>query len=597
MRPPILVLTGASNRFGGYLAELLRIEGLNWFDVQDVASLRPGAALPPLVLATASEMDDRTAAFLAAYVQRGGRLLAARPAPSLMQALGLPPAQPLPPAWSSGYVMLNPASPVVARLPWIENGVQYLGSAVALPSDRAEPLASPEALGWLAPYPGQPARYPAAIARAVGAGRVVLYAFDPAESAIHQQQGRPEQASTGAFPDFDGDGTFRPNDLFLGQLDPALRDVPQADLQRTLLLRAIEWLSQDRPLPRLWRFPDNAPAAALVDGDSDNMARDDLHLALETCDRYQAPFATLLKPEHIELVEPVEERQARQRGHRFGIHPWAGPQPGVDALRAVVEQDSAQFAARYNYRPRITRSHWVVWTGWVDHAHTLQGAGIQLDTNFTAGWGFKGGYVNGTGLPVRFAGEEGQVLDVFEQSTISGDDSWLLPKGGRPALTLADAIARSCEQIDAAVERYHTVVHPYFHPVLLKGGRAIPYPTLPWLETFLAHARHRHIPFLDAEQWLDWNQARRTVELVDLNYPDSGREMHCSLQASETLERMTLLVPLPADTADAALSLDGQPLNADTLGHALITTRHGRPYAALTCSLRAGDVRHLALRW
>ena len=30
--------------------------------------------------------------------------------------------------------------------------------------------------------------------------------------------------------------------------------------------------------------------------------------------------------------------------------------------------------------------------------HGLQAAGIELDANFTAGWGFKGGYVNGTGL-------------------------------------------------------------------------------------------------------------------------------------------------------------------------------------------------------
>jgi len=581
MRPPILLLADpdSPNRFAGYLEEMLRMEGIAWLEV--TRDLESDQALPPLVMVTAMYLPDDVAERLAAYVRGGGALLSARPAANLTRALGLPPARLLPEEWSSRYVLLDPGSEMVAGLPWAEGGVQFMGRPTALLPDAGEDAyTAPGVVAWIAPFPGQRSRFPAVTAHQIGAGRVVLFAFDPAESAVRQQQGRPEQSSTGALPDFDGDTTYRPSDLFLGQLDPALKDVPQADVQRTLLLRAVEWLTESQPLPRLWRFPANAPAAAFFDGDSDAMDLEDFHNALSICDRYDAPFATYLKPEAVELVDASAEAAARARGHRFGPHPWAGPQPTVEELRGALEANCAVFAARYGYRPRIHRGHWLVWPGWVDHARSLQGVGIEMDANYTAGWGFKGGYVNGTGLPARFVDEDGKSLDVYEQSTISTDDGWLLPKGGLPAHTLAQAISRSYDMIDAAVERYHTVYHPYFHPRPLKGGGAIPYPTRPWLDSILAHCRLRGIPYLDAERWLDWNIARRGVTLTTLHQTESGVE--CSLHAAKAIDELTVLLPLPLNSTAVAVAGSGGGGNH-------IVRRHGRLYASTVVSLRAGE--------
>ncbi|MGH2355991.1 MAG: hypothetical protein ACRDJN_30665, partial [Chloroflexota bacterium] len=602
MPPPVLVLARGDdpNRFAAYLAELLRMEGLNWLAVRDLDQAPLGSVepLPRLVLACAVALDEGTASHLADHVRAGGALLAARPCPALTTTLGFPPSQPLASDWSSGYVLLDDNHPLVHNLPWVPAGIQYLGPAESLAPTSATGAAPASGVAaWLARFPGQRTRYPALIANQVGAGRAILFAYDPAESAVRQHQGRPEQSSTGAVPDFDGDGAFRPNDLFLGQLDPALRDVPQADLQRTLVLRGIEWLTAGQPLPQLWRFPNAAPAGALIDGDSDSMSLDDFRLALDTCDRYGVPFATYLKPEHVQLVEPGEARAARERGHRFGPHPWAGPRPTAAELRTVLQADCVSFAARYGYHPRIHRGHWLIWPGWIDHARSLQGVGIRLDANFSAGRGLQGGYVNGTGLPARFVDEDGRLLNIYEQSTISTDDGWLLSKTGLPALTLAEAIARSCDQIDAAVDRYHTVYHPYFHPVLLNGGRALPYPTRPWLEAVLAHCRHRGIHFLDAERWLEWNEARRSVQLVDLRYLDAGAGVQLSLRSTLPLEDVTTLVPLPADCPGLSLSIDGEPVDTERMGHPSTLHRHGRRYAAITCSLRADELRVLTISW
>ena len=65
---------------------------------------------------------------------------------------------------------------------------------------------------WLAPFLGQASSFPAVIATAHGDGRAVIYTFDLAASTVRFHQGRPEQASTGAYPDYDSDGMYKAND-------------------------------------------------------------------------------------------------------------------------------------------------------------------------------------------------------------------------------------------------------------------------------------------------------------------------------------------------------------------------------------------------
>ena len=177
-----------------------------------------------------------------------------------------------------------------------------------------------------------------------------------------------------------------------------------------------------------------APAVAFLDGDSDSMALEDFRLALTTCERYGAPFGTYLKPEHVDLLEAGEVR-APASAHQFGPHPWAGPRPSVAEAGAggKLPGDGRQVRLQVAHHPQPLADL----AGLGGPRSVAGAAGITLDANFTAGYAFKGGYVNGTGLPAWFVDERGGPLDVFEQSTISTDDGWLLPKGGLPAHTLA----------------------------------------------------------------------------------------------------------------------------------------------------------------
>ncbi len=84
MQPPILILTqrDTPHRFAGYITEMLRMEGLSWFEELDEAAFLDTAAfapLPPLVIAPAVRLGSQVSERLASYVRAGGSLLACRP--------------------------------------------------------------------------------------------------------------------------------------------------------------------------------------------------------------------------------------------------------------------------------------------------------------------------------------------------------------------------------------------------------------------------------------------------------------------------------------------------------------------------------------
>jgi len=106
---PILVLTSeqADNPFGGYLAEILRAEGLNCFQVADLAQVAraPLDWYDTILLAECSPTAAGAAA-LERYAVSGGNLIAMRPAASLLPMLGLrgvgPHCRMLISAWTPG---------------------------------------------------------------------------------------------------------------------------------------------------------------------------------------------------------------------------------------------------------------------------------------------------------------------------------------------------------------------------------------------------------------------------------------------------------------------------------------------------------------
>ena len=587
-KAPMLVVwdSGTPNRLSGYITEILHIEGYNWFAVHDLASdVLDAEALAgrQVVFLAHVEPSAEVQGMLLGYVRQGGNLVALRPPREMAAALGF---------GSSGaersmvdrYVSFSGICAINAG---VEPGpIQFHGRGEQY-TWSGEPNA---VVAYFAAERGYVTSNPAIVIGELGEGHWAVFAYDLAESAVLFHQGRREQASTGTRPDPDGDLQFKPNDLFVDFLDPALRHLPQADLHQDALVRILEWMaSLTRPIPRLWHFPNGARAAAFINGDSDNMSRRDLDNVLATADRYGVPYTTYLKIEHHPLVEPAEEKALRQRGHDFGEHPWVAHMPTLEEMRSGLRAELGAFRARYGHDPITNRGHSVIWVGWTESAKYLRENGVRLDTNFSGGRFQRGGYVNGSGLPVKFMDEDGELLDIYEQTTMSTDDGWTTDKSFAPALSIDECIELGKEQADDAVDRLHTVYHPYFHPL---ATRPAPRSVQRWLEAMLAHCKARGFHFVDGTGWVEFNDAKRGLRMTEYEFDGDALALDVSIEADSPIAGATLALPyVHRGAAMSAATVDGEPVAIDP------QQLEGREQALLSADYSAGESRRWRVRW
>ena len=133
-----------------------------------------------------------------------------------------------------------------------------------------------------------------------------------------------------------------------------------------------------------------------------------------------------------------------------------------------------------------------------------------------------------------------------------------------PPLSEEQAIAVSKEYIDAAIERYHTVVHLYFHPIYATGvqvntGQFI--RTAGWFEAVLKYAARNELPVPSTDRWCEFNEQRRTIVLAQQRWEASGGVLHLTVEAKSALPGATLLVPAHYDGREIAeVLLDGEPM-------------------------------------
>src|SRR4051794_24164332 len=107
---PILVVVNgaAANRFGGYLAEILKAEGLNSYAVAELSSVTATSLNSAQVVVLAdTPLTAAQALLFSKYVAGGGRLIAMRPDAQLLPVLGLSATGS---STSEGYFAINPGT-------------------------------------------------------------------------------------------------------------------------------------------------------------------------------------------------------------------------------------------------------------------------------------------------------------------------------------------------------------------------------------------------------------------------------------------------------------------------------------------------------
>jgi hypothetical protein len=544
--PILLVLNDAApNKFGAYVAEILRAEGLNAYTVAQLSALTTNdLSGQPLVILAETPVTDAQATLFSNYVNGGGRLLALRPDTRLAALFGLTPANE---TQTDGYLKIDTSQPSGQGLP--TETLQIHGEA-----DRYT-LNGATAIAGLYSDATTATAHPAVTVASADQGRAAAFTYDLAKNVVYFRQGNPANADV----DTDGDGVLRTVDLFHAKGDGATwvdRDkvaIPQADIQQRLFARLIHQLLDDViPLPQLWYFPSTAKAVLIPTGDAHANPIDYYKKEIDSLAAHGGTMTFYLSAAGDPPADLV--KQWMKQGFTFGIHPYSNkpdPNPTVNItnLDQGYKNFEQWFTTSFGTSPSPTvRHHQVAWKGWTDAADIAVANGVALDANFYH-WGlwlkksdgtWPHGYITGSGQPMKFIRADGTVLPLYQQLTQLSDEQLIgvVSGAGYEQLNGSQAVEVSQEMIDASLAGDYAALMTQFHVDYYGFGD----PQV-WAEGTLDYARSKNVPIWNADQWLNFTTTRHDGEFQEIAWDSANGRLTFTLSTAATSNTLSVLLP------------------------------------------------------
>jgi hypothetical protein len=578
--PPILVVLNNTTAapFGAYLPEILRAEGLNAFDTAALSAVT-GATLANyrLVVLAETSLSAAQAAVIGTYVDNGGRLIAMRPDADLFGTLGI--------TSQVGSSSNRPATGFLSAT--IDQSGPGAGlQSMSLPfRGAASHYALAGGTATVATISGGSAGgYPAVIR----SGRTAAWSFDLARSVAYVRQGDPLDVNL----DRDGQPIYRTNDIFYQRIDLQRVNVPHADVHMRLFARVIDALLADSlPLPRLWYFPGTSRTILLPTSDSHTSTLAPHTALINSAQGYGARLSIYLA--RYGSIPANTVTGWRNGGHEVGLHPYFDPDNLENNMTGGYTVAANWWQSNYPsfpYSP-TTRHHSLEWTGWADPANVMSAFGIRLDSSFYA-WGpalnnptqqsQAHGYINGSGQPMRFVTEAGQVLPVYQQVT-SLTDEQLITGSYAEGMTVPQALAVSRQLIDESQAGGYAAIMAQFHVDYYLYGEVGP-----WVDGTMAYAQSLQIPMWTDQRWLQFIETRAAATLTNVNWSVNDKTLTFTATLPTGAEPHTLLVPgtFGGDTV-TAVAVGGSSVTAPSL------VVNGRTMRAIT--LTAGAPRSVAV--
>jgi hypothetical protein len=547
---PILIISSGSNPFSSYYAEILRTEGFNEFDVKDVSTIS-STVLASYDVVVLGEIPLTTAqvTMFGDWVNAGGRLIAMRPDKKLAGPLGLTDRSL---TSSDKYLAVNTSfGPGVGI---VNQTIQYHGVADLYSLSGASSLATLYSNATTA------TSSPAVTLNNVGTngGQAAAFTYDLARSVVYTRQGNPGWAGQ----DRDGDSLIRSDDLFYPDwLDMDKVEIPQADEQQRLLANLIIEMNSDRtPLPRFWYLPRGLAAAVVMTGDDHGSlygggataGRFDQFVAASPAgcvvDNWECVRGTayLIAPSIAD--NPLTNQQAAayvNRGFEIGVHVDTSPDcsdwtPAELNIDYTSNLDS--FVSEYPSLPAsIThRMHCVSWYDYDSQPKTELAHGIRLDTTYyyyPPSWiDDRPGLFTGSGMPMRFADANGNLIDVYQAATQMTDES------GQSYPYTVDTL------LDRAIgpEGYYGVFTANMHNDTAESVGA---------DAIVNSALTRGIPVVSARQMLQWLDGRNGSTFSSLSW--SGNTLGFTISVGSGANGLVAMVPMTNGLAISNILYNG----------------------------------------
>ncbi|MFC4784407.1 N,N-dimethylformamidase beta subunit family domain-containing protein [Nocardioides sp. MAHUQ-72] len=576
---PIAVVTSAANPVSTYLAEILRAEGLDEFTTIGPAGITATAlASYGAVVVGDVAVTDAQVADLTDWVNAGGDLVLMRPDSRFLPLAGLTAQAG---TVNDGYLAVDATTPPGAGI--TTETMQFHGTA------NRYALAGATSIATLYSSATASTGQPAVAWRSVGSngGQVATFAYDLARSVVLTHQGN--QAWAGQ--ERDGQAPIRPDDLFFGGagatdwVNLSKVHIPQADEQQRLLANLLTVMRRDRmPLPRFWYFPGTDKAVVVATGDDHGnggtAGRFDSYLASSPAGCSVAAWTCPRFTSYVYTSTALTNAQASTyagQGFEVALHHTTdcGDFTSLSSLQSSYSSQLATWRAKYSTLPAPTtnRTHCLVFSDWSSQPRAELANGIRLDTNYYYWPGTwvqdRPGFMNGSGIPMRFTGTDGSLIDVYQTQTAMTDES----NQSYPFTpdTLLDRALGPLGYYGAFTANVHTDAATTFESSQL-----------------LASAQARGVPLVTARQMLAWVDGRNGSSFGDLAW--SGNTLSFSIAVGAGASRLTAMVPT---SGPGGTTLTGVARGGTTVAFTRMTVK-GQEYAMFPASAGAWTATYAA---
>lgn len=544
--------------FGPYYAEVLRAEGVNAFSTADLSSVSAATLAPyDIVILGETPLTDAQVTMFTNWVTGGGKLIAMRPDKKLASLLGLSDASS---TLSNAYLLVNTATPPglgIVGLP-----IQFHGSADLYNLNGANSLAT------LYSNASTATPYPAVTLRSVGGngGQAAAFTFDLARSIVYTRQGNPAWAGQ----ERDGIVPIRSDDMYWG---PAVGDpqpfwvdfnniaIPQADEEQRFLVNLIETMNQNRrPLPRFWYFPRGKKAVVVMTGDDHanggTVGRFNQYLSNSAVGCSVANWECIRSTSYIYNPDPgLSDSLAASynaQGFEIALHVTTS----ADNWPSAAWLDGQYFIQRLSWSasypslppPVSNRTHWAVWSDWVNQALIELKYGIRLDTTYYyyPFYDQGPGFFTGSGMPMRFANLDGTVIDVYQATTQLLDHV----DGAQPYPSTIDAM------LNAALgpAGYYGAFTANCHTDIATSDVS---------DAIVASAQAHGVSIVSARQMLTWLDGRNGSSFGSLAY--SGNTLSFTITVGVGANGLQAMVPSSSASGTLkSITLNGSPITYST---------------------------------
>jgi len=523
---PILVLASdTSNGYSDYVGEMLKTEGLNEFQMEDISVVNSTYLSNfDTVILTSMSLTSGRIDTIKQYVQGGGTLIAFKPDAGLASQFGLTYTGQ---SYYNGYLKIDNSTSFGSGI--TGEVIQYKDTADLYSLNGATALASLSNNLTTLSNP--------AVAYYQSNGVAVIFSYNLPWSIALQRQGNPEWARQ----DRDLVGGIRPNDMFYntsGQnhwTDWSKIPIPQADEQQRFLTNIILQASTLKPLPRLWYFPEGKKTLLVMTGDQDGASSSSIETELTDVESYGGYWTQYLWPTQFGTDPNITtEQDWINRGHETAVHYTQTSGTSYTDMNAGYDAQTGQFVSTYGHSPLTVRNHAVIWLGWADSAEIEADHGIHMDVNYyhsSYAFGSTQGYFTGSGLPQKFLRQDGTVIDCYQALTELADEVQLSQQG----LTLEQATQVAIELFSKSENGYYSAFVASFHPGGYSGNNR------QWANNIMSYAQTNGIPILSAEMLYDFWDARSQANFTNVHY--GSDQLTFTLVIPKLVNGLTIMIP------------------------------------------------------